>query len=87
MTKVAITTLREVDAVLFLVDAKEGRGRGDDFIMERLKNIDTPIFLVINKIDEVHPDELFKIIDNYRHHIDFTEIVPISALHGNNVST
>ncbi|MBU9722495.1 MULTISPECIES: GTPase Era [Bacillaceae] len=87
MTKVATTTLREVDAVLFLVDAKEGRGRGDDFIMERLKNIDTPIFLVINKIDEVHPDELFKIIDNYRHHIEFTEVVPISALHGNNVNT
>ncbi|MBU9712065.1 GTPase Era [Evansella tamaricis] len=87
MTKIATTTLREVDAVLFLVDAKEGRGRGDDFIMERLKNVDTPVFLVINKIDEVHPEELLKIIENYRHELEFTEVVPISALHGNNVTT
>ncbi|UCZ54505.1 GTPase Era [Bacillus shivajii] len=87
MTKVAQTTLREVDAVLFLVDAKEGRGRGDDFIMDKLKNVDTPVFLVINKIDEIHPDELLPIIDEYRKEFDFTEVIPISALQGNNVTT
>ncbi|UTR09363.1 GTPase Era [Evansella sp. LMS18] len=87
MTKVAQTTLREVDVVLFLVDAKEGRGRGDDFIIERLKNLETPVFLVVNKIDEIHPDKLFEIIDDYRKLFDFTEVIPISALKGNNIST
>ncbi|WP_096188361.1 GTPase Era [Evansella halocellulosilytica] len=87
MTKVAQTTLREVDAVLFLIDAKEGRGRGDNFIMEKLKNVDTPIFLIINKIDEVHPDELLPIIEEYRNEFHFTEVIPISALQGNNVNT
>ncbi|SDY52107.1 GTP-binding protein Era [Evansella caseinilytica] len=87
MTKVAQTTLKEVDVVLFLVDAKEGRGRGDDFIMDKLKSIATPVFLVVNKIDEVHPDELLLIIDDYRKQLEFTEIIPISALHGNNVKT
>ncbi|MDG5786553.1 GTPase Era [Evansella sp. AB-P1] len=87
MTKIAQTTLREVDVVLFLVDAKEGRGRGDEFIMDKLKNLETPVFLVVNKIDEVHPDDLFLIIDDYRSRFDFTEIIPISALKGNNIST
>jgi GTP-binding protein Era len=87
MTKVAQTTLREVDVVLFLVDAKEGRGRGDDFIIERLKILETPVFLVVNKIDEIHPDKLFEIIDDYRKLFDFTEVIPISALKGNNIST
>ncbi|MFA9558772.1 GTPase Era [Evansella sp. AB-rgal1] len=87
MLKIAQTTLGEVDVVLFLVDAKEGRGRGDDFIMEKLKNLNTPVFLVVNKIDEVHPDELFLLIDEYRRQFTFTEVIPISALQGNNVST
>lgn len=87
MVKIAQTTLNEVDLILFLVDAKEGRGRGDDFIMERLKNIDTPVFLVINKIDEVHPDELLPFIDDYHKSFPFAEIIPVSALKGNNVTT
>lgn len=87
MIKVAQTTLAEVDLILFLIDAKEGRGRGDDFIMEKLKNVKTPVFLVINKIDQVHPDELLPLIDEYRTKVNFTEIIPISALQGNNVTT
>ncbi|MCD8511983.1 MAG: GTPase Era [Bacillus sp. (in: Bacteria)] len=87
MTKIAQTTLGEVDVILFLVDAKEGKGRGDLFIMERLKQINTPVFLVINKIDEIHPDELFLLIDNYRKDLPFAEVVPVSALYGNNTNT
>lgn len=86
MTNLAKSALGEVDVVLFLVDAKEGKGPGDEFIIERLKNIDTPVFLIINKIDEVHPDELLPFIDSYRRLLDFTEIIPISALTGQNVS-
>lgn len=87
MTKIAQTTLGEVDVVLFLVDAKEGKGRGDLFIIEKLKQIKTPVFLVINKIDEIHPDELFLLIDDYRKEHSFTEVIPVSALYGNNTNT
>ncbi len=87
MTRIAQDTLNEVDIILFLINAEEGFGRGDQFIMDRLQNVDSPIFLVINKIDKVHPDELLPIIEQYREKVDFAEIVPISALNGNNVNT
>lgn len=85
MTRVAQNTFREVDVVLFLVDAKEGKGRGDEFIIERLKNIDTPVFLIINKIDEIHPDQLLPLIEEYMSLFPFKEVIPVSALQGNNV--
>ncbi|NGY92656.1 GTPase Era [Bacillus megaterium] len=83
MMKVAQNTLKEVDLILFMINATEGLGRGDEFIIERLKDTKTPVFLVINKIDEIHPDELFSIITNYKDLYPFAEIVPISALQGN----
>ncbi|WP_025948911.1 GTPase Era [Geobacillus thermocatenulatus] len=85
MMKVALNALREVDLILFMVNAEEGFGRGEAFIIERLKEVDTPVFLVINKIDRVHPDELLPLIDRYKDLHPFAEIVPISALEGNNV--
>nr|WP_289036731.1 GTPase Era [uncultured Allobacillus sp.] len=85
MVKSSIDTLNEVDAIMFMVNAKEGYGKGDEFIIEKLKNISQPVLLVINKIDEVHPDELLPLIDQYREKLPFAEVVPISALHGNNV--
>lgn len=87
MMKAADTALGEVDAVLFLADVSEGLGGGDRFIMERLKSVKTPVFLVLNKIDQVHPEELLPIIAQYKDFLDFAEIVPISALQGNNVET
>lgn len=85
MVKVSKNTLREVDLILFMVNAEEKIGKGDEYIMEMLGDTDTPVFLVVNKIDKVHPDELLKIIDDYRQRMDFAEIIPISALEGNNV--
>ncbi|MBS4215615.1 GTPase Era [Neobacillus rhizophilus] len=85
MMKVAQNTLKEVDLVLFMVNAEEGFGRGEEFILEKFQTIDTPVFLVINKIDQVHPDELLQIIELYKEKYAFQEIVPISALEGNNV--
>ncbi|AGT32828.1 GTPase Era [Geobacillus genomosp. 3] len=85
MMKVALNALREVDLVLFMVNAEEGFGRGEAFIIERLNEVHTPVFLVINKIDRVHPDELLPLIDRYKDLYPFAEIVPISALEGNNV--
>lgn len=86
MVTTAENALNEVDLVLFVIDATEKRGAGDDYIMERLKQVKTPVFLVINKIDQVHPEALLPIIDEYRQLHAFTQIVPISALEGNNTS-
>ncbi|WP_066293347.1 GTPase Era [Bacillus sp. FJAT-29937] len=85
MMKVAQNTLKEVDVILFMVNASEGYGRGEEFILEKFQSIRTPIFLVINKIDLVHPDELMQMIDSYKEKYNFSEIIPISALEGNNV--
>lgn len=87
MTAMAIDTLNEVDLVLFMVDAVQGYGRGDQFIIDTLKKSDTPVFLVVNKIDQVHPDDLLPLIDQYRKLYDFSEIVPVSALRAQNVTT
>ncbi|MDZ5712203.1 GTPase Era [Jeotgalibacillus haloalkalitolerans] len=85
MIKMATNTFREVDLILFMVNVDEGYGRGDEYIMELLQGVNTPVFLVLNKIDTVHPDELLPVIDQYRSKFNFTETVPISALEGNNV--
>ncbi|MGE8206209.1 GTPase Era [Heyndrickxia sp. NPDC080065] len=84
MMRVATNTLREVDLILFMINAVEGYGKGDEFIIEKLKDVRTPVFLVINKIDQVHPDHLLTIIEQYKDLYDFAEIVPISALEGQN---
>lgn len=85
MDKSSYSTLDEVDVVLFMVEP-EPAGKGDQYIAELLKKIKKPVFLVINKIDKVHPDKLLSIIDSYKNLGDFAEIVPISASQGNNVS-
>ncbi|MBP2241664.1 GTP-binding protein Era [Cytobacillus eiseniae] len=87
MMKVAQNTLKEVDVVLFMVNAEEGYGRGEEFILEKFQSIRTPVFLVINKIDKIHPDKLMTIIESYKEKYEFSEIIPISALEGNNVET
>jgi len=87
MVKSAINALREVDVILFMVNAVEGIGRGDEYIIEKLEGIKTPIFLVVNKIDEVHPDQLLPLIEKYKEKLDFKAIVPISALQGNNIES
>ncbi|SFD55102.1 GTP-binding protein Era [Lentibacillus persicus] len=85
MVKVAEDTLNEVDAVLFMVNAKEGYGKGDQYILERLKQVNRPVFLLINKTDLVQPEEVLPLIDLYKDKYDFEEIFPISALEGNNM--
>lgn len=85
MMRVAKNTLSEIDAIMFMVNVNEEIGRGDEYIMEMLKNVKTPVFLVLNKIDLVHPDALMPRIEQYQKYMNFTEIVPISALEGLNV--
>lgn len=87
MMKIAQNTLREVDLVLYVVDATERFGPGEEFIIERLKEASAKVFLVINKIDQIEPDKLLQVIDEYHTKYHFAEVIPISALEGNNVST
>lgn len=85
MVKIAENTLNEVDVVLFMINAKEGYGKGDQHILDRLQQVRQPVFLIINKIDLIHPDELLVLIDQYKDKYEFAEIIPISALEGSNV--
>ncbi|MFT8871008.1 MAG: GTPase Era [Sporolactobacillus sp.] len=86
MTATALTALNEVDLVLFLIDATQGYGRGDQYIIDALKKISSPVFLLINKIDQVHPERLLPLIDRYRELYAFAEVIPLSALAGQNIS-
>lgn len=85
MERSTMSTLGDVDAILFLVSATEKRGPGDDFIIQRLAKTKKPIILVVNKIDAVHPNELPDIVDQYKGALPFKEVIPVSALNGNNV--
>lgn len=84
MVEAAYSALREVDAILFMIAADQKRGKGDDLIMERLKKSDVPVYLIVNKIDQVHPDDLLPLIEDYTSVMSFKEVVPISATEGNN---
>ncbi|MBR5157386.1 MAG: GTPase Era [Clostridia bacterium] len=79
MVKSAQTAMRDVDAVLFLVEPIDNVGRTEEKIIEDLKKSDCPVILVINKIDKIKREELFSIITKYTEKFDFRAVVPISA--------
>ena len=85
LNKQAYYTIDDNDVLLFLVSAKEEWGRGDDFVLERLKITGKPIILVINKIDLITKEELYLKIDSIKDKYDFKAIVPISAMRNDNV--
>ncbi len=87
MVNVAERTLKEVDVILWLVEPSSFIGAGEKHIVEQLKNVKTPVFLIINKTDTVKKEELLKYIDTYRKVYDFAEIIPASALKGDNTDT
>ncbi len=84
MVEVAERTLTDADLVLWLVEPSNYIGAGEQVIIEKLKKTDTPVILVINKIDKVKKEEILAFIDTYRKELDFAEIVPVSALKGEN---
>lgn len=87
MVKAANLGMRDVDAILWLVEADPFIGAGDRAIAEKLSGMNTPVILVVNKIDAVTNDELLVIIDKFRQLMDFDEVVPVSALKGTNTDT
>lgn len=84
MVHVAENTLEEVDVILWLVEPTNYIGAGERHIIEQLKKTKTPVILVINKTDTVKKEAVLGFIDTYRKELDFQEIVPVSALKGNN---
>lgn len=85
MTDTAVNTFKEVDIILFLVDDKLSQGPGDKYILNLLKEVSTPKFLVINKIDTMDPNTFKEIYDEYNELNIFDSILGISAKDGNNV--
>ena len=85
LNKKAYSTSENVDLILFLVDVEAGIGKGDMFILDRLKEEKLPIILVLNKVDRVAKDKLLEIIMKYKDLYDFSEIFPISALKNDNI--
>ena len=84
MVTVAEHTLNEADLILWLVEPTTFIGAGERHIAEQLKKTDTPVILVINKVDTVKKEEILLFIDTYRKIYDFAEIIPVSALKGIN---
>lgn len=87
MVNVAERTMSEVDLVLWLVEPSTFIGAGEQHIAEQLKKIKTPVILVINKIDTVKKDEILTFIAAYKDILNFAEIVPVSALKGENTGS
>jgi GTP-binding protein Era len=84
MLMAAERTLNEVDLILWLVEPTTFIGGGEQYIIEKLKNVKTPVFLIINKIDQVSEEDILNAILAYKDKMDFAEIIPVSALKGKN---
>ena len=85
LNKKAYQTSDNVDLILFLIDIEKGYGKGDKFILERLKQENIPIILILNKVDKIKKDTLLEKIKELNEEYDFKEIFPLSALKGTNV--
>lgn len=86
MLKMSKSTLEEVDVITFMVDDSMETGKLDNYIIEELRTINTPIILLINKIDKLSKEDIFKLIVKYDKMDLFQEIIPISAMNGENTA-
>ncbi len=86
LNKKAYLMTSDVDLVLFVVDISKGFGKGDNFILDRLKQEEAKVILILNKVDNIKPDELIKKIDELKEIYDFLEIIPTSAIKGININ-
>lgn len=84
MVNVAEQTLKDVDAVLWLVEPTTFIGAGEKHIAQQLEKVKVPVLLVINKVDTIQKEEILGVIDAYRKILNFAEIIPVSALRGQN---
>ncbi len=84
LNKQALSLVKDVDVILFLVDASEYLGKGDKYVMSTLKQNDIPVILVLNKIDKISDEQIMYKINEYKDEYPFAEIIPISALKKDN---
>lgn len=85
LNKESYSSIRDIDVILFLVDASIDFGKGDEFILKTLKSCDIPVILVLNKIDKISDEKLLNKINEYKDLYPFADIVPVSALREDNV--
>jgi GTP-binding protein Era len=85
MMNFVYSALATADVLCLLIDAKQRHGHGDEFVIETLRKVTTPLFLLINKVDAVRKDTILPIIERYKDLLPFKEIIPISALRGTNL--
>ncbi len=81
----AYFSVDDVDIILFLIDVTMPFGKGDGFVLEKIKEANKPVFLILNKVDKINNDKLIKLIDEYKDLYDFKEIIPVSALKEKNL--
>lgn len=85
LVEVAFGTLQEVDLVLFMTEATAPPGRGDRYILEQMQGLKTPVFLILNKVDLLNDKKnLLPLLEEYKNLYPFAELIPISALKGEN---
>lgn len=87
LNRQAYYSIDDVDIILFLVDGSESLGPGDKYVLERLKPVNKPVILVINKVDKISKEKILLKIDEYKDLYDFKEIIPLSALKKDNIET
>ena len=88
MVDTAFASLQDVDVILFMIEAtSKGIGKGDTYILEKLKEKNKKVILIINKIDLVEKESLFKIIEEYSKQYDFSSVIPIEATKGKYAET
>lgn len=85
LNKQTYESLEDIDAILFVVDASAPVGKGDKFITQAFRNIETPVILVLNKIDKLTDEQILNAINSYKDLYDFADIIPISALKDDNI--
>ena len=85
MMNFVYSSLETADLICLLIDATQRTGHGDEFVLETLKKVNTPVFLLINKVDIVKKENILLFIDEYQKKRNFKEIIPISALKGTNL--
>jgi len=85
MVRVSTRTLMEVDIVYYMTDVTKRFGGGEQFILDQLKDINVPVFLLVNKIDLVTAEEVQNYIQDFTCHMNFREVIPLSAVQGKNI--
>lgn len=85
LNKSAYAAMKEADVNFWMVDATQSFGHGDEFILERMKTSQIPVFLILNKIDLIEKEKLINVLSSWQKRMQFAEIFPISALHEDNV--